>query len=84
MGVKFLRMGWIQHPSGRVVFLLLSKHNPSIHFNTGKEESICIGVGQVVDLVVERDNSHQIAAVFSAGNERGGESIGDLRRQDKV
>ena len=30
-----------------------------------KEESMCIGVSQVMDLVVKRDKSPQIASVFS-------------------
>ena len=30
-----------------------------------KEESICIGVSQVMDLVVKRDNSPQIVSVLS-------------------
>ena len=33
--------------------------------NMEKEESMCIGVSQVMDLVVKRDNSPQIASVFS-------------------
>lgn len=33
--------------------------------NMEKEESICIGVSQVMDLVVKRENSPQIASVFS-------------------